>query len=287
MLSGQFSGTAHLCAENERTELRLNTRRALPEECTAYLLCASKLVPMPLYAGAGSVKGRFAADALLVATGERLLCSGGFSGRSQSYEQALREMRLIAFSLSQSSANKGGSESEAAKEKASSPKHAQASIENSEKNEAEEKDKTSAAAADIAADIIEETPASSASESFPFKLPAGGESPALFEILQKAQSLFGPLRAMQQAQPPVKEAPREAPLCPFPREYPKAVWKKVQYPASPRYYLEGTMQNAEGRFILHAITGEYSATPPVPGFKRFLRAEDGCGYWIRIRKARP
>ena len=129
-------------------------------------------------------------------------------------------------------------------------------------------------------------------------IPPGGNPPPaqpafppiLTDILERAQALFGPLREAAQAAPqpssevPV-EAPPEPPYCPFPDFYPDAHWRKVPYPGARRCYLEGRAQSESGRsLLLHGIPGEYSPVPPVPGFKRFLRGRDGCGYWIRIRK---
>jgi hypothetical protein len=114
-----------------------------------------------------------------------------------------------------------------------------------------------------------------------------GNSEALKEILEKAQLLFGPL-----AQQTGMSAPQEAPAAenqsdvinPFPDAFPSVHWRRVSYPGTSRYYLEGETQDRTGKYLLHAIPGEYAPVPPVHGFRRFLRATDGRGYWIRIRK---
>lgn len=71
---------------------------------------------------------------------------------------------------------------------------------------------------------------------------------------------------------------------PFPETFPNSKWRKVTYPGTNRYYLEGEAAGANGVFRIAALPGEYSAVPPsrAKGFNRFIRASDGCGYWLRI-----
>ena len=111
-------------------------------------------------------------------------------------------------------------------------------------------------------------------------------SDALKEILEKAQLLFGPLAQQTGATQPAPSAQENTTeiLNPFPDAFPGVSWRRVVYPGTSRYYLEGESQDRGGRYVLHAIPGEYAPIPPVQGFRRFLRACDGRGYWIRIRK---
>ena len=73
---------------------------------------------------------------------------------------------------------------------------------------------------------------------------------------------------------------------PFPEAFPQSAWVRVRYPGTTRYYLEGEVVNENGRFTIHALPGEYAPVPPnkSKGFTRFLRASDGSGYWLRIRR---
>jgi hypothetical protein len=73
---------------------------------------------------------------------------------------------------------------------------------------------------------------------------------------------------------------------PFPETFPNSKWRKVTYPGTNRYYLEGEATGPNGRFQIAALPGEYSAVPPqrAKGFDRFIRAADGCGYWLRLMK---
>ena len=73
---------------------------------------------------------------------------------------------------------------------------------------------------------------------------------------------------------------------PFPDAFPRSVWKRVSYPGSRHYYMEGEAMKDGARFIIHAIPGEFSSQAPLrhKGFTRFMRAADGVGYWLRIRR---
>ncbi len=272
-LSGQISGTAHIRTQDGQTALCLHMQRALPPSCTAYLLCGTVLMPMPLNGVAGSVQGELSPDALLVAAGETLLCSGGFAGRAQLFEKARRDMRLICFSTADQAQTAAANTPTAKEEAQKSPPPVSDDV---EPCTPQAKEETQAPPVQSGQDApIKSAPV--------FDSTIEGGSAALMDILKKAQSLFGPLKQAQSAPP--SEAP--PPFCPFPNAFAGAVWKKVPYPGSSRCYLEGTLQNAEGRFILHAIAGEYAPVPPVPGFNRFLRSADGHGYWLRMRKLFP
>ncbi|MDO5112295.1 MAG: hypothetical protein Q4E65_08320 [Clostridia bacterium] len=113
--------------------------------------------------------------------------------------------------------------------------------------------------------------------------PAAHPSTALQNILRMAELLFPPQQAEQ---PPQEKAAAPLPYVPFPASYPNAAFRKINYPGSERFYLEGHIKKGAALYELHAIQGEFSPVPPVPGFTRFLRAEDGTGYWVRQRLSR-
>ena len=123
-------------------------------------------------------------------------------------------------------------------------------------------------------------------EEAAFRPPEEAQSPrALDEILKKADELFRPLDA-QFAPLPDKPAAENAVYNPFPAAFPASRWKKVNYPGTDRFYLEGEMEQNGVRFLLHALPGEYAPVPPMRrrGFTRFFRAADGNGYWVRMQR---
>jgi len=108
---------------------------------------------------------------------------------------------------------------------------------------------------------------------------------ALDEILKKADELFRPLD--EQFKDEANEPPPEnAVYNPFPDAFPASHWKKVNYPGTSRFYLEGEMEKNGMKFTLHALPGEYSPVAPMRrrGFTHFYRATDGSGYWVRVQK---
>lgn len=118
-------------------------------------------------------------------------------------------------------------------------------------------------------------------------------SDAMKAILKKAEELFSPLDAQQNAdigneQGQEHAGPNtDALFNPFPDAFPRSVWKKVAYPGTNRYYLEGRAVKDGARFIIHALPGEYSQMHPMMGrngFKKFMRSTDGSGYWLKIRR---
>lgn len=282
-LHGRFNGTARVCAEDGHTALRLSADQSLPAGCTAYLLCGGKLWALPVNGAAGSVQGELSPEALLVAAGEKILCSGGFAGKRKEQEKYELELRLIAqASPCPLAGYPPGGDPPPLTETPSDP--------------ASPGEKAKAQTGASAAESIkaEAPPRQGPRPEGPRQANRPPAQPAfppiLTDILERAQALFGPLREAAQVAPqpssevPV-EAPPEPPYCPFPDFYPDAHWRKVPYPGARRCYLEGRAQSESGRsLLLHGIPGEYSPVPPVPGFKRFLRDRDGCGYWIRIRK---
>ena len=69
---------------------------------------------------------------------------------------------------------------------------------------------------------------------------AAPQSRALLEILQKAAELFPQDMGRQSAPPKEEPADRnEDAVNPFPEAFPFSRWKRISYPGTDRYYLEG------------------------------------------------
>lgn len=104
-------------------------------------------------------------------------------------------------------------------------------------------------------------------------------SAALLEILQKAAELFP-------AEPP-RPAPQpernDAVVNPFPEAFPFSRWRRVEYPGTDRCYLEGEARHRGVDYVIHALPGDRRHTGPA-GYDRFLRARDGSGFWVRVRR---
>lgn len=122
-----------------------------------------------------------------------------------------------------------------------------------------------------------------------------GESSVLNEILKRADVLFHTPVQPAKTGNNKREIPRrvaasgvreEVPVYnPFPDAFPRSVWKRVLYPGTSRYYLEGEVVKDGARYMVHALPGEYGAAMQRGnGFSRFMRAADGTGYWLRIRR---
>lgn len=97
------------------------------------------------------------------------------------------------------------------------------------------------------------------------------------------------IRRIQNRQPqrPADGLRRAEPIFnPFPDAFPRSFWKKVIFPGTSRYYLEGEVLKGNARFLVHGIPGEYAPVPQQEyrEFTKFLRASDGKGYWLRIRR---
>lgn len=246
-------------------------------------------MPVNGAAGSASVQEELSPEALLVATGETIIAEGGFAGKKALRRKCATELRLIAQSAT---APKEQNPVEAVQE--TSGKETIPEDVPSEGPPAEETPFEKAAPPSPPESSEPEAP-----EPEPPRPPPEEASvrrapqpypTVLAEILQRAHALFAPLAASNAqsedaAAPEATPAPPPEPrFCPFTDFYPDADWKKVPYPGAQRCYLEGIAQTECGRLLLHGIPGEYSPLPPVPGFKRFLRDRNGCGYWIRIRK---
>ena len=111
--------------------------------------------------------------------------------------------------------------------------------------------------------------------------PSRQQSPALLDILQRAQALFAPQES--QAASVSSQTPAPKPISnPFPRAFPQSAWKRVEYPGRPGHYLVGEGVGRGGAYTVYALPGVYAPVSRQPGFGRFLRAADGSGYWVRI-----
>lgn len=111
------------------------------------------------------------------------------------------------------------------------------------------------------------------------------QSQALLEILQKAAELFPQDMGRQSAPPKEELADRnEDAVNPFPEAFPFSRWKRISYPGTDRYYLEGEARMQGATYRIHALPGEYRPGRRPKGFDRFLRARDGGGYWVRVRR---
>ncbi len=111
--------------------------------------------------------------------------------------------------------------------------------------------------------------------------PSRQQSPALLDILQRAQALFAPQES--QAASVSSQTPATKPISnPFPRAFPQSAWKRVEYPGRPGHYLVGEGVGRGGPYTVYALPGVYAPVSRQPGFGRFLRAADGSGYWVRI-----
>ncbi|MFR3907674.1 MAG: hypothetical protein ACLTYI_09285, partial [Christensenellales bacterium] len=94
-------------------------------------------------------------------------------------------------------------------------------------------------------------------------------------------------RDMGRQSAPPKEEPadrNEDAVNPFPEAFPFSRWKRISYPGTDRYYLEGEARMQGATYRIHALPGEYRPGRRPKGFDRFLRARDGSGYWVRVRR---
>lgn len=108
------------------------------------------------------------------------------------------------------------------------------------------------------------------------------KSAALLEILQKAAELFPPEQPLW-VQPPAQPERNDAVVNPFPEAFPFSRWRRVEYPGTDRCYLEGEARHRGVDYVIHALPGDRRHGGP-PGYTRFLRARDGSGFWVRVRR---
>ena len=112
------------------------------------------------------------------------------------------------------------------------------------------------------------------------------QSRALLEILQRAAELFPKDMGGRQSAPQKADEAygNEDAVNPFPEAFPFSRWKRISYPGTDRYYLEGEARMQGATYRIHALPGEYRPGRRPKGFDRFLRARDGSGYWVRVRR---
>jgi len=108
------------------------------------------------------------------------------------------------------------------------------------------------------------------------------QSAALMEILSKAQELFSPLQQAPAPEPPHQRG--QPALNPFPEAFPLSRWRRIPYPGTDSYYLEGELYRNRTAYIIHALPGEYRPGSKPRGFSRYLRGRDGSGYWVKIER---
>jgi hypothetical protein len=317
ILTGDIVGTMRVRTEKQGTFIEILLRRAAEGVFMVYLvdgrgvLCEVKLDARLR----GSVPRPFDVHAvLLVADKPReteFLAEGGFIGRVKLKEQAKRDVRILRSAAPlKTEVRTAALKSEisvlphpedvkkpllekvdAVSQVVEAEKPVQSAVIAQPKlygagNAAEAINgevniaKKHAIYADNAQEEEENTPASA------FRAPEGTQSTrALDEILKKADELFRPLdeQFTIKANEP---APENAIYNPFPDAFPTSRWKKVNYPGTSRFYLEGEMEKNGTKLTLHALPGEYSPVAPMRrrGFTHFYRASDGSGYWVRVRK---
>ncbi len=116
----------------------------------------------------------------------------------------------------------------------------------------------------------------------PAPLEQPPRSAQLMEILQKAAELFPPEppKAASSIQP---QPAGDTVANPFPREFPFSRWRRVEYPGTDRCYLEGEARMRGVDYVIHALPASRPNGGP-PGYSRFLRARDGSGFWVRVRR---
>lgn len=261
VFTGELRGTARLQTDDGRTRIQVCvTEGALPNDCTAWL-CADTLLPLSLTGGVGSAARAFPSSCgLLLEAGGRIVGSGGFAGRDSDRREAALRVRLRT------------------QPQQSRPAKAQ--------TQAIPAPQTWEPAPAAEAPLTEPAHAPAADAPRHEKaLPSAQASPALQNILRMAAYLFPPQQTPD-APPPQEESAPPLPYVPFPTAYPGIAFRKVNYPGSERFYLEGRIKNGAALYELHAIQGNFAPVPPVPGFTQFLRAGDGTGYWIRRRLIR-
>lgn len=72
----------------------------------------------------------------------------------------------------------------------------------------------------------------------------------------------------------------------FPEAFPGVSWRRVRYPGTRRYYLEGSGLVNGARSTVYALPGEgYPAQPyRARGYTRFVRDTNGNGYWVKVKR---
>ena len=319
ILTGTLVGTMRVRTQKQGTEVEVLLRKGHVNGCTAYLvdglngLCAVELNASLK----GGINRPFDVHAVLLVVdtprGPEFMAEGGFIGRAKMLEQAKRDIRILRTGLAPHRAAEAPSAAaEVETAKSSSVVQKNTADENTPTKSLvgpiEEIGKSEEAArlynAGSAADAVHEqtrltkeyagavragevSAHEGASEGGAFRPPEGTRenSRALDEILKKADELFRPLDVQLAANNP-QPAAENTVYNPFPDAFPASRWKKVNYPGTNRFYLEGEMEQNGIRMVLHALPGEYAPVPPMRrrGFTRFFRAMHGNGYWVRVQK---
>lgn len=109
--------------------------------------------------------------------------------------------------------------------------------------------------------------------------PAGAADPQWSDAVRE-------LSRPQEAPKPSGVGMAEKAGSPFPETFPGVAWRRVRYPGTRRYYLEGTGQVNGVRCTVYALPGEsYPAQPyRARGFTRFVRDVNGNGYWVKVKR---
>ncbi|HWS30448.1 MAG TPA: hypothetical protein VN512_10120 [Clostridia bacterium] len=323
ILTGNLVGTMRVRTEKQGTFLEILLRRAAEGAFTVYLvdgrgvLCEvaldSKL--------RGSVFRPFDVHAVLLVADKphetEFMAEGGFIGRAKLSEQAKRDVRILRLAAPNKAEERAAAfkpefsvVSRAEEVKKPAGEKAEAVAPAPRADEAEKAVQNAVQKADTEPKLYGAGNAAEAinEQAYPameyairagearkeeenafgnaFRAPEGTQGArALDEILKKADELFRPLDE-QFKEEADGSPPENAVYNPFPDAFPASHWKKVNYPGTSRFYLEGEMEKNGMKFTLHALPGEYSPVAPMRrrGFTHFYRAADGSGYWVRVQK---
>ena len=114
------------------------------------------------------------------------------------------------------------------------------------------------------------------------------ETESFTQLLKRAEAFYAAYEEnadadnMVQKEDSSVEAPRGIML--FPQEYPGACWRYIEGADVLPHY-EGTWKQPNGQTLhILAVRGRAAPRPPraLLGFTRFLRDENGVGYWLRL-----
>jgi hypothetical protein len=318
ILTGNLVGTMRVRTEKQGTFIEILLRRAAEGTFTVYLVDGrSVLCEVKLDARLrGSVSRPFDVHAVLLVAEKpqetEFMAEGGFIGRTQLKEQAKRDVRILRSAAPVKTQERPVEVKPELSvvprmEEVKKPLPEKMEITESYVVEAESPVQNTVGtqpklygAGNAAEAIKGETgavieyaihagDARKEEENAPgsaFRAPEGTQSArALDEILKKADELFRPLDQQFKGEA-IEPPPENAVYNPFPDAFPASHWKKVNYPGTSRFYLEGEMEKNGMKFALHALPGEYSPVAPMRrrGFTHFYRATDGSGYWVRVQK---
>ncbi|MDR0841296.1 MAG: hypothetical protein LBN26_07960 [Christensenellaceae bacterium] len=225
-------------------------------------------------AGNSSFALSFAPVAALVYEGGEFSLGGGFGGRDALRARASRDIRIACMAGEAPRAPKARAAQSAAVEPAFAQKEAAPIFAQKEPGRA-------ASPAPMVRQVQPAQPVQRAKPNAGAPEPPRARSEELLAILRKAEELFDADAAGGAAEGTGIPQPLRNP---FPQAFPGARWQRVGYPGTQRYYLAGETVQRGVRYALYALPGEYAPVPPKGGFRRFLRASDGSGYWIRMMR---